>query len=253
LELGRGQRGRAEHGRGRRGERWQRAQRGRLGLGERAIDRRARARPRRARRHRHGLARRRRVGRRVVGQRGLADNGLWVAAPKYEAARSEVGFPEDLDFPRFAHPYVRGAVLHAMRALRAQRDREVPLEGVTEARRARDRGCLDELGAGIDPDAYDAYEDTDAVYGKRARELAGEGMLVLVLARLREKRLAQIEAELLNLPPRHALLIRMRFQEGKTLDAIAQATEIPRTNVFRLLAEAVATLRRRLDEAERGP
>jgi DNA-directed RNA polymerase specialized sigma subunit len=131
-----------------------------------------------------------------------------------------------------------------MRSLRDRHAREVPME---EARRAADRACLDELGAGIDPDVYDAYEDTSDDFGRAARELADEGMLALAL----ERRLAQIVAELPNLSPLAQRLLRMRFQERQTLDAIALATEIPRTNVFRMLAKALGELRRRLDENER--
>jgi RNA polymerase sigma factor FliA len=180
------------------------------------------------------------LGLRPDDLRALAEEGLWVAAPRFDPARG-------VDFPVFAYKYVRGAVLHEMRARRARSAHETPM---AETRQARDRACLDELGAGVDPEAYDAYEDTDEDFLRRAEELAGEAMLTLALDReLDERRLAQIEAELPNLVPLHARLIRMRFLEHQKLDAIVSATGIPRTTVFRALAEAVAALRSRLGEA----
>jgi RNA polymerase sigma factor (sigma-70 family) len=184
--------------------------------------------------------------------RALAEDGLLAALAEFDEEKG--------DFGTFSSWHVRGAVLHAIRARQRLRRREAPMDAALEHRRARDRAGLDALGAGMDADAFDLFDDTEEDFLRQAQDAADEGMLVLVLGRLargtgaaeklllRRELLERLDAEIERLPPAPARLVRLYFYEGQTGEEIAELTGMPRSTVYQQISVTVALLRLRLKE-----
>jgi DNA-directed RNA polymerase specialized sigma24 family protein len=182
--------------------------------------------------------------------RALAEDGLLAAARTFDPA-------EGTAFDVFSHRHVRGKVLNALEARRRALG-DVPLGG--DAGRAATRALLDDLGAGVDADAYDAWEDTDAVFLERAEDAADDAMLILVLGRigreaggaertlLKGELRAEVAAEVAGLAPADARLVRMRFDEGMTFARIAELTGTPVSTLHLHLSRILCGLRQRLKQ-----
>lgn len=181
--------------------------------------------------------------------KALAEDGLMAAArtfdPKGEA-----------EFDAFWYGHVRGQVLHALRAARRAQARVVRAE---DRPRLRERALLDDLGAKLDAEAYDAWEDTDEDFMRGAQGVADDAMLVLILGQmargtgaaersiLRRELSDQLDAAVASLEVTEARLMRMRFYEGMTFPRIAEVTGIPVSTLHLHLVRILRGLRRRME------
>jgi RNA polymerase sigma factor (sigma-70 family) len=175
--------------------------------------------------------------------KALAEDGLIAAARKFDPSSGPT-------FDVFSFPYVRGRVLNALRARRRRLAREIAADTSGDA-----RALLDDLGAGLDADACDPWEDTDEDFAQRAQELADDGILIVLLGRaargaegslIKRELLGHLDAALATLGPAHERLVRMRFYEGLTLDQISAASGVPPSTLHLHLGQILACLRKRI-------
>ncbi|MFT3769627.1 MAG: sigma-70 family RNA polymerase sigma factor [Minicystis sp.] len=187
--------------------------------------------------------------------RALAEDGLLRAAQTFDPDRGA-------SFSTFAYKRVRGLVLRTLEVRRRQLAVVSLVGDSDDLIRAEGRAVLDDFGEGIDPDAYDAFEDTAEDFARSAQDVADDGLLVLILGRLArpagaaEKLL--IERDLLDrledaratLSPNLARMVQMRFDEERPLKEVAAGMGIPLTTAHRELAKVVGLLRRKIEAAE---
>lgn len=188
--------------------------------------------------------------------RTLGEDGLMAAEALFDPSLG-------VELETFAYSFVRGAVLHAIRARRRVAAREIPADTAQALRRAGDRRVLEDLGAGTDDDDYAMFEDTAEDFGRDAQEYADDSMLAVILGRaarspaamekllIKRELLERLEATVESLPPAQARLVRMRFYQEKTLKEISAATGVAISTLYDQIAGALRELARRLRSSSR--